>query len=243
MTEELAMNADGKTLDAWMAWFESHRLDDTIRHDERNRELTRSLFEMFPVGETSGKGKSSESKPAAQDGLNSSKLQQDIIREEDDKVQNVIGHLRPRPVVDNAAHTSSPSTVRLGYTHRPIQYANQLQGASKIFHEEVARIAGISLERLILSAYLIDSRIKRWAMNKRERREFGSQVGEDYETPSSSDAESSDSEQHEKVDPRPSKVSPAHNAEEEGGDSNVESGQETPLAHDLLGEDMDVDEA
>lgn len=141
-------------LDQYLEFYANTFLDDAeIQRTKESDDFRNAIYGMFPI-----EGDSAVSVHATSDGLS----------EEDDlaMVRAVHGSMEARPVVYD--EQDSTDTIRPGQSYRLYKRDTDLPEHAKAFYEEAAKLAGLSMDMLIMAVFFAEASIEKWRRRQKE---------------------------------------------------------------------------
>ena len=154
LTEHDVMTMSDVQADAYMDWYEKTWIEKDVK-DTTTRSLPQELLDMFPTGR---QDRSTPSAPPTSEERR--------IKERDTmtaRFKTVLGSLKARKVVpgeEEGHHANVGARVGAHYTH--YRRMEDLEGHAKVFHEVVARMAGIQVKTLLGAVFGMEMRLRRW---------------------------------------------------------------------------------
>jgi RNA polymerase I-specific transcription initiation factor RRN7 len=142
-------------LDQYLDFYADTFLDNAeIQRTRENDDFRNALYQMFP---TEGEQDSSQLPHGlpSEDGLK--------------MVQSVHSNMRAMTTVDDAE--AGMDTVRPGQLYPLYKNEQDLPAQARQFYEEVARLAGLSMEMLIMAVFATEGRVEKW--RRKQRKEGG----------------------------------------------------------------------
>jgi RNA polymerase I-specific transcription initiation factor RRN7 len=141
-------------LDQYLDFYADTFLDKAeIQRTRDNDDFRNALYGMFPIEGTARHPpfKLSDAMPHEQ-SLGT--------------VRAVHGSMRTQTNVDESR--AEPNTPRPGQKYPVWREAQNLPKNARIFYDEVARLAGFSLEMLVMAVFFTEARVERWRRKQRE---------------------------------------------------------------------------
>jgi RNA polymerase I-specific transcription initiation factor RRN7 len=124
-----------------------------IKRTTDNDDFRNALYGMFPI-----EGK--EQRPPIQ--LSNGVLHEDMLK----TVREIHASMKRAAAVDVEEEESS--TLRPGQMYPIWKDAQELPPRAAVFYEEAARLAGLSLDMLVMAVFFVEARIERWRRKQKE---------------------------------------------------------------------------
>lgn len=138
-------------LDQYLDWYASSFVDDSVHAPQS--EYQKALYEMFPIDRLPDSVPPPRPhSPTSQDRL--------------DMVKSVHGNFKPRRVITE--ENEEENINRPGNIYRYWRKVEELPESAKNFYEELGKVAGLSVEMLVLAVFFAEKGVQRW-MNKQKR--------------------------------------------------------------------------
>ncbi|KAF2212976.1 hypothetical protein CERZMDRAFT_40275 [Cercospora zeae-maydis SCOH1-5] len=150
LTEAQSLDLADDRLDAYLDWYEGNIASEEVRERGRagrDAEFRRVLFRMFPA-HNERKGERKEPRAWAEitdDGTTSAQ-----------KVTQVQAALRPQRIV---AEQDADDVPRTGSSYIQYRAVEELDGATKTFHEKAAQLAAYPQHGLLRAVFAIERRL------------------------------------------------------------------------------------
>jgi RNA polymerase I-specific transcription initiation factor RRN7 len=140
-------------LDQYLDFYADTFLDEAeIQRTKDTNDFRNALYEMFPTG---GKGY----RPPVQ-------LSDELPQEKTlDTVREVHASMKTVEVVGDQDKFDA---LRPGQMYPIWKEAHELPSRAEVFYEEAARLAGLSLDMLIMAVFFVEARVERWRRKQRE---------------------------------------------------------------------------
>jgi RNA polymerase I-specific transcription initiation factor RRN7 len=141
-------------LDQYLDFYADTFLDNAeVQRTRDNDDFRNALYGMFPI-----EGK--ERHPPI-------KLSDTMPHEQSlETVRAVHGCMETQANVDESQ--AEPHTLRPGQKYPVWKEAQDLPESARIFYDEVTRLAGLSLEMLVMAVFFTEARVERWRRKQRE---------------------------------------------------------------------------
>lgn len=139
-----AINMTQAELDQYMEWYATNWTSDEIDARGREAEFRKDLLTMFPAPKTS-------STPEAPDIDN---MEQDSVK----RIRAVMGSMKPREPASAGESVSRP-----GEYYTRWRSEEDLDQYSRSLCEEVGKVVGVSMARLIRAVFYVEGRLIKWS--------------------------------------------------------------------------------
>lgn len=150
MTESQSLDLADDRLDEYLDWYEGNIASEEVRERGRagrDAEFRRALFRVFPAhNEREGECKEPRAWAEITDAGTTSAV----------KVIQVQAALRPQRIV---AEVEADDVPRTGSSYIQYRAVEELNGATKTFHEKAAQLAGYPLHGLLRAVFAIERRL------------------------------------------------------------------------------------
>jgi RNA polymerase I-specific transcription initiation factor RRN7 len=161
LQEKDVFSMSGDQLDRYLDFYLNNFVDEThIEANGANDDFRNALYNLFPVTTTT---------EPLQDHQFSSTYNDKQL----DVVRAVQGRTKPIPVI--AVGEESSLTQRPGHGYVVYTKESNLPEHAKMFYREVARLAGLTLDMLIMAVFSMEKRIQKWTST--QQREMKKAVG------------------------------------------------------------------
>ncbi|KAF1913028.1 hypothetical protein BDU57DRAFT_532144 [Ampelomyces quisqualis] len=151
-SDVFAMQPD--QLDQYLDFYADTFLHEAeIKRTKENDDFRNALYGMFPI-----EGKKQHPPIRLSDGI----LHADMLQ----TVREIHASMKRAVIVDYDEEDSS--TLRPGQMYPIWKEAQELPPRAATFYDEAARLAGLSLDMLIMAAFFVEARIERWRRKQKE---------------------------------------------------------------------------
>jgi RNA polymerase I-specific transcription initiation factor RRN7 len=163
-TDIFSMSA--QELDDYLDFYESTWMDSDLKGKGKDRDFRQAMYAMFPTGKltpSTSNHDTGDEVAAGKDAL------------EKQKIATVARSMRPRKTIAKESANLKENIVRPGSFYKRHRKALELEGPERLFHQEVARLTGISLDSLVKAVFSSEILIGR----HEERREGTASINQD----------------------------------------------------------------
>ncbi|KAF2628979.1 hypothetical protein BU25DRAFT_25033 [Macroventuria anomochaeta] len=150
-------------LDQYLDFYADTFLDNAeIQRTKDTDDFRNAIYGMFPIAGT----------PTA-----SANLSPDGLQKKDDMamVRAVHGSMQARTTVED--DEVGTGILRPGQSYRPYRKEKDLPEHAKAFYEEVVKLAGLSMDMLMMAVFFTEARIEKWRRKQREATKQGPDDG------------------------------------------------------------------
>lgn len=154
LQEKDVFSMSGDQLDQYLDWYQDTILDEQRFGSEANDNYRDALYSMFPIDRDRPVIEVSQP-PRHQQRL--------------EVVKAVHSNFKPREV--SGDEYGEPDTVRPGQRYRCYRKVEELPKYAELFYKEVAKIAGLSMDMLVLAVLLAEKAIEMWKREEKRRKE------------------------------------------------------------------------
>ncbi|KAF2796977.1 hypothetical protein K505DRAFT_299185 [Melanomma pulvis-pyrius CBS 109.77] len=153
-SEKDVLSMTAGQMDQYLDWYQEMFIDDSKTGQDENGDFRNALYSMFPIDG------SSSSDPATEksEGLDG--------QEQLDIVKAVHGSLRSEKIIREGEEKQG--TVRPGQGYLHYKKEKDLPESARSFYIEAARIAGLSLDMLVMAVFFVEKAIDKWRNQQRQ---------------------------------------------------------------------------
>ncbi|KAF2193294.1 hypothetical protein K469DRAFT_715369 [Zopfia rhizophila CBS 207.26] len=158
LKEKEVFSMSGDQLDQYLNWYRDTFIEDDTLRTEKNSDFQNSIYKMFPID---GEAKSDLGQEDSAEAENMKKL--DIIRA-------VHADMRPVRIIEEGEENAD--TFRPGSKYKHYRKEKDLPTYARRFYEEAARVAGLSLDMLIMAVFFTEKKMQKWIETQRKQDEI-----------------------------------------------------------------------
>lgn len=162
-TENDVLNMSEDKLDQYMDWYQRMYVDEEAQETRKlgkEAGFRRAMYRMFPINRTASERDDAEGKEPL--------IETSLATDSENLLKDVQAALKPLRVLSEEAAAEAHATPdRPGNYYKRHRTVMELHGLTKAFHEDAAKLAGLSLESMLSGVFALEKRLEQWESQAR----------------------------------------------------------------------------